>query len=99
MANPNAPPIPLRGLRGALKWYYQTAAGITNYSVTYSPERQAWTMRGGLVAPNAYSLEQRPLLFVAYLKDGAELTWPVVEFSTGRAHPGAIRRAAQGLNV
>ena len=76
-----SPAIPLRGLRGAIKWYYQTAADVANYAVVYNQERRAWTLRGGVVAGNAFTLQQRPLLFVAYVKGGAALTWPIVDFT------------------
>ena len=75
-----SPAIPLRGRRGAIKWYAETAADVADYTVVYSQERHAWTVRGGVGAPNPFTLQQRPLVFVAFLKAGGRITWPIDRF-------------------
>jgi hypothetical protein len=72
-------PMPLRGLRGVIQWYYMTAAEVRDYTVTYSQERRAWMVRGGVVAPDAFKLQQRPLMFTVPVKGGGALRWPVLD--------------------
>jgi hypothetical protein len=73
--------IPLRGARGAIRWFYYTAADVTNFTVVYSRDRAAWTLQGGVVAPDAFKLGQAPLEFVAPTKGGGALRWPVLSLS------------------
>ena len=74
-----SPAIPLRGLRGAIRWQYYTAAAVVDFAVTYDQTRRAWALRGGIIAPDAYKLAQRPLTFLAPTKGGGALRWPVVD--------------------
>ena len=71
--------IPLRGAKGAIRWHYFMAAGVVDFTVVYDPASRAWTMRGGLVAPNAFKLTQAPLEFFVPTKTGA-MRWPVQAF-------------------
>jgi len=73
-----SPAIPLRGARGLIRWYYYTAAGVTDFTVTYNQERRAWFLRGGAVAPDPYKLSQTPLEFYAPTAQGTGLRWPIV---------------------
>ena len=70
--------IPLRGARGVIRWHYYTAAGVTDFTVTYDQERRAWSLRGGAIAPDPFKLGQTPLEFFAPTKQGTGLRWPVI---------------------
>jgi hypothetical protein len=73
-----ADPLPLRGMRGAIRWYYYVAAGVTDWTVRYDRARACWTLRGGLVAPDPFKLTQTPLEFVVPTKGGGRLCWPIL---------------------
>lgn len=75
------PAIPLRGRTGFIRWHYYTAAGVTDFVVRYDQDRRAWTLRGAVVAPDAFKLQQAPLEFMAPVeKGGPPLRWPIVTF-------------------
>lgn len=74
----NGAALPLTGSRAVIQWYYQTAADVRDYAVRFDQDTRAWTVRGGVVAPNAYALQQSPLTFAITVKGGPALRWPVV---------------------
>jgi len=79
------PPLPLRsapGALGTLRWCYQIAAGVIDFVIVYDRARRVWTLHGGLVAPNAFTLTQTPLDFVTpATKGGAAQRWRVVSIT------------------
>lgn len=56
-------------------WSYYKAAAINGYTVTRS-DTGAWSLRGIVVASDAFKLAQRPLMFVAPTEHGA-MKWPI----------------------
>jgi len=93
-------PLPLRSARGALgtlRWYYHIAAGVIDFVIVWDPPRQVFRLHGGLVAPDAFKLTQRPLEFVAP-QPGSRVAvrWPVQTITivdnrvtATLGHPGA----------
>jgi len=72
------PAVPLTGTNGAIKWHYYTAAAIATYAVRYNPEARAWTLSGVVAGSDPFKLTQTPLEFVAPIKGGGALRWPIV---------------------
>lgn len=73
----------ITGVVGSIKWGtppgWYTAAGIHGYTVTCTKAGQ-WSLSAQLVLANAFNLSQRPLVFVAKLKDG-EWRWPIASMT------------------
>jgi glucose/arabinose dehydrogenase len=65
----------IAGVVGRIQWSYYNAAAINGYTVTRS-ETGAWSLRGVVVASDAFKLTQRPLVFVAPYDQG-EMRWPI----------------------
>jgi len=80
-----AGPLPLRsapGALGLLRWSYQIAAGVIDFVILYDQTRREWTLRGGLVAPDAFKLTRTPLEFVQPAPKGSiGQRWRVVSLT------------------
>lgn len=68
----------IRGVVGRIDWGYFRAAAINGYTV--SGNDKALTLRGTIVAKDAFNLTRTPLIFVAPTKFG-EWRFPIVDFS------------------
>lgn len=68
----------IKGVLGHIKWHYQIAAEIRGYTVSRSLDKR-WSLRATVVSADAYKLDQRPLAFVAPIKnrvwDAASSQW------------------------
>lgn len=70
----------IRGVKAVIKWSYYHAAAIEGYAVTRNRATGAWSLRGTVVAHDAFKLKQKPLVFVAPHDKGAWY-WPIEEMS------------------
>jgi hypothetical protein len=68
--------VTVRGINGAIKWSYHSAAVFNAWTVTRAGAE--WTLAGTLVSSDAYRVSQRPLRFVAPHADG-QWVWPIEE--------------------
>jgi hypothetical protein len=74
-------PTSIRGVVGRIDWGYFRAAAINGYTVTRTGD--TWTLRGTVVARDAFNLTRTPLIFVAPTKPFGELRWPIESFAIG----------------
>lgn len=71
----------IRGVVGAIRWGYYSAARLEGYTVRRSATGQ-WSLQATMVLADAYKLAQRPLLFVAPHEHG-EWRWPIETIERG----------------
>lgn len=62
--------VQIRGVVGQIKWSYYNAAAIHGYTVQRDKATGVWSLRGTVVASDAFKLSQRPLVFVAPIRQG-----------------------------
>ena len=68
----------ITGVVGHIRWHYYTAAAINGFTVTpLAKDRRRWSLRATVVLSDSFKMAQRPLTFVAKLRNGKEWTWPI----------------------
>jgi hypothetical protein len=79
---PSIFPQVIEGVVGELRWNYYRAAEITGYRVTWSSSERRWSLAATVVLADAFKIAQRPLRFVARVRD-AEWEWDMdtIEFT------------------
>jgi hypothetical protein len=73
----------ITGVVGSIRWHYYTAAAINGFTVTpLQKDRSRWSLRATVVLSDSFKMAQRPLTFVATLRNGQEWTWPITAMRT-----------------
>ena len=75
---PGLPHSGIRGVKGAVRWVYYTAAAIEGYTVR-PLGRGEWSL-SATVVQGRLSPRQHPLTFAALLEHGRIWLWPVLDF-------------------
>lgn len=72
----------ISGVVGSIRWHDYTAAAINGYVVTpLSRDRQRWSLRATVVLSDSFKMAQRPLVFVAQLRNQCAWRWPVLSLT------------------
>jgi hypothetical protein len=62
------PPV-IEGVVAEIRWGCYTAAGIHGYRLTWKREAREWALSATVVLADAFKIAQRPLVFVAAVRD------------------------------
>lgn len=71
----------MHGEAASLVWAYHTAATLTSWRVTKTPDKQ-WTLTATVARVDPFQARQRPLLFTAPHEKG-RWAWEVQELHLG----------------
>lgn len=91
--------LTIRGVIGEVRWSYQVAAALRQYTVTHDRETKAWTLHGTVARADRFKLAQTPLVFVMPTQRG-NWRWPVVDWTlTGSTFTARLGPQDKGQEV
>jgi hypothetical protein len=92
-------PTRFRSERARIDWGYFAAAAIQGASIKRHAD-QTWSARGTVITFDAFKIRQRPLVFIARVKnrkgEEAEWRWPVTSIDLGPGTGPREMRATLG---